>query len=208
MAFNSIANLLLYQVQRYLIGAFIGPASVTVYVLAFTVVSKVHGVINSAAEFLFPLASSMNDITYVRKIYLRMLVGSGVIAFLLLSPIAIFPKVILNFWLNHELASQVAPLMPFFALAYFFLALSPAPFHIINGIGKPNLNTLFYMLNAIVNIVLIAIFAWTGISLIKFVYAFAIANVLTSLLFQFTSEIKIWQQDLLSSKYAIVEPPK
>jgi len=35
---------------------------------------------------------------------------------------------------------------------YFFLALSPAPFHLVNGLGRPGLNTLFYVMNALLNV--------------------------------------------------------
>lgn len=201
MTFNSISSLMLYQIQRYLIGALIGPAAVTVYILAFTVVSKVHGMINSATEFLFPLASSMDDVFRMRKIYIRMLAGSGLVAFVFLFPLAVFPGLLLGLWLNSDLAPQAALLLPFFALAYFFLALSPAPYHIVNGIGKPNVNTAFYIMNALVNLFLIAVFSWTGISLEKFVYAFAIANIITSVAFQSFVESKIWRQDLLAANF-------
>ena len=59
-------------------------------------------------------------------------------------------------------AASVAPLVPVFALGYFFLALSPAPFHLLNGMGRPGLNTLFYAANAFFNVALIGAFTERG----------------------------------------------
>lgn len=204
MTINSISGLLLYQIQRYLVGAFIGPVAVTIYVLAFTITSKAHATVNAVTEIMFPLASAIGDIVRLRRVYIRMLVGSGLIALLILLPFAILRGPILSFWVGGDLSEQVAPLIPAFALAFFFLALSPAPYHMINGIGRPGFNTLFFAINALINLVLIGLFALTGITLSKLAWAFAIANILTSLIFQTTVEIVIWRRGLRLPEHRIV----
>src|SRR5205814_9478626 len=97
-------------------------------------------------------------------------------------------------WLGAPFAARVLPLIPVFALAYLFLTLSPAPFHLINGIGRPWLNTVFCLMNALFNILLIAVLAWNGLTFMKMAWAFAASNILTSACYQFTVETLIWRR--------------
>lgn len=199
MAVNGLSGVLLYQVQRYLIGILIGPAAVTLFHLAMTVTSKAHAVINAITEVMFPLASAMRDRLRVRSVYIRMLLGSGGLALLVLLPLAVFAQPILALWLGVGLAEEVAPLIPVFATAYFFLALSPAPFHVVNGIGKPWLNSISYAANALLNISLIGVFAINGISIAEFTWAFCIANVINSIGYQLVVEMWVWRRGILPS---------
>lgn len=194
MTVNSISGVFLYQIQQYLIGATIGPAAVSIYRLATTVPAKAHAVVNAVTEILFPFASATTDRTRLRQVYLRMLTGSVVIAFLALLPLAIFPQAILSIWIGSKLAMEVAPLLPLFAVAFFFLALSPAPYHLVNGLGKPWINTISYAFNAFANVVLIALFARDGMTLFEFAWAFTIANIVNSLAYQAVVEILVWRR--------------
>jgi O-antigen/teichoic acid export membrane protein len=197
---NSIAGFLLYQVQKFLVGFAMGPAAVAIYQSAVVVPSKIHAAVNAATEVMFPFASAFRDRAALRRVYLRMLGGSMLVAlagFLVLVALA---RPMLVLWLGVAVAAQVAPLVPVFALAYFFLALSPAPYHLVNGIGRPGLNTLSYVTNALLNVALIAVFALNGLTLARFAWAFAIANIVTSILYQATVETLVWKREPLRWK--------
>jgi O-antigen/teichoic acid export membrane protein len=198
MALNSLSGVFLYQIQRFLIAYLIGPAGVTLYQLAMTVPAKAHAVVNSITQVMFPLASSEKDHQSLRRVYLGMLLGSGTIALLLLVPLAVFAQPLMTLWVGAELATQVAPLLPLFALSFAFLALSTAPYHVVNGLGKPWLNTISYAFNATINVAMIAVFAIDEITLTEFAWAFAIANVLNGLLYQAVVEITIWRRGPLA----------
>lgn len=196
MTVNSISSVLLYQVQQYLIAMMIGSAAVATYRLATTVPAKVHSVVNSLTEVLFPFSSTSTDRKRLRHVYVRMLIGSGVVALVLLLPMSLFSEFLLTVWLGQELAGQVAPLIPIFALAYFFLALSPAPFHLMNGLGKPWINTVSFAFNAGANIVLILLFNRDVVSLEGFAWAFAIANAINGVAYQVLVEMMVWRKPL------------
>lgn len=198
MAVNSLSGIFLYEIQRYLISALIGPAAVTIYHLATTIPVKAHTVINVATEVMFPLTSAATDLKKLRVVYLKMLMGSVAIATAVLIPLALFAKPIVAIWVGDEMAGNVAPLIPIFCLAYFFLALSPAPYHVVNGLGRPWLNTVSYGFNAIMNFGLIGIFALNGLTLVEFAWAFTIANIVNGLLYQGVVETYIWRANLLS----------
>jgi len=192
---NSIAAFFLFQVQKFLVGFAMGPAAVAVYQSAAVVPSKIHAVVNAATEVMFPFASASRDRAELRRVYLRMLGGSALVALLGFVSLVALARPFLALWLGAAVAAGVAPLVPVFALAYFFLALSPAPFHLVNGLGRPALNTLACVMNALINVALIAGFALNGLTLEKFAWAFAIANVVTSIFYQATVETLIWKRD-------------
>ncbi len=191
---NSVAGFFLYQIQRFLVGFVMGPAAVTIYQAAAVAPSKLHAAVNAASEVMFPLASASRDKTSLRQVYLRVLGGSALAALTGFAALVILARPLLSIWLGKSVADSVAPLIPVFALAYFFLALSPAPFHLVNGMGRPGLNTLFYVANALLNVALIGAFALHGLTLAKFAWSFAAANIVTSLSYQLTVETLIWKR--------------
>jgi O-antigen/teichoic acid export membrane protein len=195
---NSLSGFLLYHVQKYLVGAAIGPGAVTIYQMAAVGPSKIHAAVNAATEVMFPLASAARDLSQLRRTYRRMLVASLVIAAAGFGPLAMFARPALDLWVGAKLAGPVAPLVPVLALGYLFLALSPAPFHLLNGLGRPGFNTAFYGLNALINITLIAVFSQRVITLQKFAWAFACANIVTSLIYQGTVERLVWRRPRLA----------
>ena len=192
---NSIAGFFLYQIQRFLVGFAMGPAAVSVYQAAALGPSKLHAAVNAASEVMFPLASASRDRASLRRTYLRMMSGSALVALAGFTALVMLARPLLAWWLGPAVASPVTPLVPVFALAYFFLALSPAPFHLVNGLGRPGLNTLFYAANALLNVALIAAFALHGLTLAKFAWAFAAANIITSLGYQLAVETLIWKRE-------------
>jgi O-antigen/teichoic acid export membrane protein len=177
-----------------------GPAAVAVYQSAAVVPSKIHAAVNAATEVIFPFASASRDRAVLRHVYLRMLGGSMLVALAGFFALVALARPLLVLWLGPALAAPVAPLVPVFAVAYFFLALSPAPFHLVNGIGRPALNTLSYVMNALLNVVLIAVFALHGLTLAKFAWAFAIANIVTGILYQAAVETLVWRREPLRAE--------
>lgn len=192
---NSIAGFFLYQVQRFLVGGAMGPAAVSIYQAAAVAPSKLHAAVNAASEVMFPLASASPDHASLRRMYLRMLAGSALAALAGFAGFVALARPLIAWWLGRTVAASVAPLVPVFALGYFFLALSPAPFHLLNGMGRPGLNTLFYAANALLNVALIGAFALRGLTLMKFAWAFAAANIVTSFCYQLTIETLIWKSE-------------
>ncbi|MEW6195150.1 MAG: oligosaccharide flippase family protein [Bacteroidota bacterium] len=198
MTINSASGIFLYQIQRYVIGAYISTSAVTIYQLAMTICSKAHAVVDSATAILFPVAASVSQkINQFRKTYVKMLLSSGFVSFVILLPLYLFTNIILKTWIGEQLANQVAPLVRVLVFAFFFLSLSPAPYHVINGVGKLWLNTFSYALNAILNVVFIILFAFSKLDLLCIALAFTLANIINSIIYQLLSEIIIWRNPIL-----------
>ncbi|MBZ5591975.1 MAG: oligosaccharide flippase family protein [Acidobacteriia bacterium] len=199
---NSVAGFLLYQIQRYVAGVALGPVAVTVIQTAAVVPSKMHAAVNAATEVMFPFSSASRDRTRLRQVYLRMLGGSAIVALAGFAALAALARPLLVLWLGAPLAASVSPLLPIFALGYFFLALSPAPFHLVNGIGRPGLNTVFYMMNALLNIAFLMGAAASGMTLHKLAWSFAAANILTGACYQIAVELLIWRREPRAAEVA------
>jgi O-antigen/teichoic acid export membrane protein len=193
---NSVASFLLNQVQRFAIGAMIGPAAVTVYQLATTIPSKVASLIASATESLFPFASSSPSRQELRRTYLRMLAGSALVALVLLATLTIGRGPILDWWLGARTAAAAADVLPLFAAAYFLLSLTPAPYYLANGMGKPHLNMTCYLLDGAANVVILVILILLpgGLTLAKVGWAFLAANLLYAIVYQALAELVLWRR--------------
>lgn len=194
LTLNSLANFMLYQIQRYLIGILLGPAAVSAYQVAMTIPSKAHSVVNAVTETLFPLASATKNLQNLRATYLKMLIASLCIAALALLPLAVCSDLLLLLWMGTPAGSETGRLIPILAAAYFFIALSPAPYHIANGAGKPWYNTAAFLLNGLTNLLFIAIFSIDGITIIDFAWAFAVSNILNAIIYQAWIELAIWRR--------------
>ena len=193
MTGNSIAGFLLYQVQRYVVGAFIGPHAVTVYQLATVIPSKVQTLVASGTEVLFPYTSSRPERRVLRRTYVRMLAGGAGLALALLGALALFSDAVFELWVGNAIAAQVSSLIPAFAAAYFFIATTAAPFHLANGLGRPHLITAFYLFDGLINVALLAVLLPMNLALESVAFAFLFANLLTAGAYQLFAELVLWR---------------
>jgi O-antigen/teichoic acid export membrane protein len=197
MTVNTLAGMVLYQAQRYVAGRLLGTAAVAIYVLSFTVASKAHALVNAASEIMFPFASATTNRDELRRVYFRLLIGSAAIALCVTVPLMIAPLALLRLWLDPVTAAKAAPLLRPHAIGFLFLALSPAAFHLVNGIGRPSFNTAFAVLNAVLNLTFIAVFSRGEVTLVQLAYAFALANIANAVLFQAAVELIVWRKWIL-----------
>jgi O-antigen/teichoic acid export membrane protein len=193
MTGNSVAGLLLYQIQRFTVGAFIGPGAVTIYQLATVIPGKVQTLVASGTEALFPYTSSGPGRRTLRKTYLRMLVGGTVVALVLLSALVIYKEAIYDIWVGDDLAKEAAALVPAFAAAYFFISTTAAPYHLANGLGRPQVITGLYLLDGTLNVLFLAILLQVSLSLEAVAMAFLVANLLTAGVYQIYAEAVLWR---------------
>lgn len=173
---NSIATSLVYPMQRVLVGYFLGPSSVTFYAVAFAPASKIHAIVQAAAEVMFPFSSAAGRFDEIKPLYRKMLGGSLVFGLLACLPLALLSAQILEIWAGVDVARQSGRLLAILAFAYFFLSLTPAPYFLLDGLGRPRMNTFFLSMHAALNIAFVALQYPFGLTLESFGYAFLAAN--------------------------------
>jgi O-antigen/teichoic acid export membrane protein len=192
MAINGLAAIFVYQIQRYFIASVLGPAAVGVYHLASVGPSKAHAGVNALTELLYPLASAGASLCELRKTYKVMVAASALFAVLAVSPFVVAPRAILTMWIGPNTASEVAPLLPWFVVGYFFIAMSPAPYHLLNGLGRVSLNTGFFCLAGALNLLFVLTLCRQAATVRAFAVSFCLANLVTSVLYHLYLEVVVW----------------
>ena len=193
MTVNQLAAISLTQVQKYFIGILISPAAVAVWQTAIIPASKVHAAINSFTEVMFPITSASTNRLHLRRIYLKMLGASAIVSVAAYGPFLVLRQPIMRIWLKGANTQEVVRLLPFVIIGYFLIALSPAPFHLVNGLGKAWITTIFSAIAAFVNLGCIALFTLHRITLVDFAWAFLIANIASYIPYQIAVELLVWR---------------
>jgi O-antigen/teichoic acid export membrane protein len=184
LTLHGLIGMLFTHGQRLLVGVLFGPIAVAAYQLSLTLVSKVHALINAAAEVALPIASS-GKIDALRRNYLKnMLILSAMSAAPLLF-IAFANEWLINLWLGRNAPTLTAQILPALCVAYFFVAISALPYHILNGLGHPNVNVWFAVFNIVVYVAaVIGLDSTDERSPARIAYAYAIANIACGVLYQ------------------------
>lgn len=202
LTLHSFAGIFFAQAQKIFIGHALGPASVGIYQFAYTAISKIHTLINSGSEFIYPLASSGKCKLELRAVYLKVLLFTAMTAFVGLLILWWAADFIFGLWLGASVASKVVPLIPSLAVAFFFVALSIPGHHVLNGLGRPGVNVLYSVVNVLLYLCalyFLSIYS-SDFGLVSYAYAYAISNVVSGTIFQILFELLFW------SKYMSDEP--
>jgi len=176
------------QLSRYLVGWLFGPAAAGQYSLVYTLSSKIQALVNSATEFIFPLASTISDLNKIKSIYTQMRLGGGVLAFICLVPLVFFADDILSLWLRRTVDGSVGTLLSLFCIAAFFSSMITMPHHLLNGFGYPLWNVVLLFSHLIV--LCISVFVLLSIfqlGLMSFGYAFILSNFYLAVVYQVAS---------------------
>ena len=192
MGVHAASAVFFNQIQRVFVGVLLGPTAITAFSLGVTITSKTHALVSAGTEVLFPFASNTDNVYALRSIYRRMVLLSGAFAVLSLGCLYLFGPLICRVWLGPRTASLVLPTILPFCVAYAFLAVGTAPFHLLNGLGKPWMNVRFDA----VNVCLLGVFLGIGISwgmtLPKFAWAIAATYALGTILVLAVVQLSIW----------------
>jgi O-antigen/teichoic acid export membrane protein len=194
LTLHSFAGIFFAQAQKIFIGHALGPASVGIYQFAYTALSKIHTLINSGSEFIYPLASSGKCKVELRAVYLRVLLFTALTAFIGLLVFWWAADFIFGLWLGSDVASRVVPLIPSLVIAFFFVALSIPGHHILNGLGYPGVNVLYSIVNVVLYLIVLFCLSTHSLDfgLISYAYAYAVSNVISGAVFQVLFEFLFW----------------
>lgn len=153
----ALSSTILFQLDRLLIGAFVGSASVAFYVVPATVATRIHSVIANLMEIVFPLSSELNAtgrIEKMKELYTKASKYSFMVAVSIVVPVMILSGQIMKYWMGIEYSEKSSVVLLVLSLSAFCSSLAVVPGNLINGIGQPRINALFATLSAVINILL------------------------------------------------------
>lgn len=148
---NNIASVTYLQADKLIVGALAGMQALTLYVVPFTLVSRVFNMTYRLGAVMFPASSALaakDEMDRLRRFYLvavRYTVFlNGVIAVLLI----VLAYMLLKFWMGESFAARSSPILALLAGAAFLDSLTNLPSLINDGLGHPRLTGLFAVVRA------------------------------------------------------------
>ena len=140
---SRVTGVISKQVNLLVIGAVLGVASVTYYVIPFTILNRLTNLICRIAMVIFPAISELqgqNRHDTIRDLYLttsRIILSFGA-AFLV--PLLIFGPHFLRLWMSPEFALRGGLVMQILTSAIFITLCTNVPTFVVNGLGHPKVN--------------------------------------------------------------------
>jgi O-antigen/teichoic acid export membrane protein len=141
-----VFGVLVTQLDRTLLGAWVGVAAVAVYSVPLSVATRIHQLAARALEVVFPLASGLvgtarhDDLV---RLYTRAQTLNTALVVALAVPLAVLARELLGIWLGPAFAASAAPVLQLLVVAYALLGLGVVAAAILAGSGRPGVNTAF-----------------------------------------------------------------
>lgn len=159
---GAVGPILVYF-DRFLIGGLISIAAVGFYQPPYMISTKLWILPTSLMTTLFPAFSASagrGDLEWIRNALIR----SVKFLLLLVGPVAIilifFAHTILSLWLGATYAAEGTVALQILAVGVLVNSLAQAPYHLLLGIGRPDITAKFHLAELPLHIVL----AWILVS--------------------------------------------
>ena len=152
-----ISGAILFQLDRLLIGAFLGTAAVTFYVVPANLTQRIHGIVSRTTQVIFPVSSALqttNQGARLQQVYLRSAKFGAMAGSALAVPFAVLSFPFLRYWMGPEFARQGSTVLTILAASYYLSSLTAVPSSTAHGIGRPDVNAAFASSVAILNVTL------------------------------------------------------
>lgn len=160
------------QLDKTLIGIFIGTTAVTFYVIPLSISNINQQVNGKITQVFFPLASelaSVNETEKLQQLFLRALNLGIIVGLCVTIPLASFSYPILNLWISPEMAIHSQHILILLVFAFLFGGI--IPYNIVAGMGYPKYFTYSAMVSGISSLIFLSIlikpFGITGAALAK-----------------------------------------
>jgi len=153
---NQIAATIVLQLDRLLIGIWLGTAAVSLYVVPLNLARRIHEFVFRLALVVFPMASELagtGRISELRQMYVRALnlvtiANTGVVALLLG-----YAGSIMRIWMGPDFAGDSTLVFALLVVSYYHISLSVVQYFVLNGLGRPRINAISGTFGGVLNIV-------------------------------------------------------
>lgn len=143
---SQLGVLLLYQMDKLLIGHFLGVGAVTYYVIPGNLAQKIQGFVAAATAVIFPMSAGLFE-TNNHETIVRLYREGTRLVFMLVAtiavPMAVFSEPFLKYWMGPETATASSVVMVLLVMTYSLLSMTAVPWHIANGAGRAKINAIF-----------------------------------------------------------------
>lgn len=152
---SAVSGMLLFQLDKALIGAMLSMAAVTFYTIPAELSIRIHSFMASFSQVIFPLSSELNakgDTSRLKYLYFKSSKIIIVIATSVIVPLLVFSDKIISFWMGIDFANKTGFVFPVLLISYYVVIFTIVPYFFLNGFGKPKVNAIYSFLSFILNI--------------------------------------------------------
>lgn len=145
-------------IVRFFIGALLGTAAVTYYVVPIKIIAVFSGLLGTVTTIFLPVASGLASSEDKDKIHIyyikasKYVLGIAMPSYLFLI---VFSREILNIWIGKEFAISSWLIMTIASIAYFLSAMTMIPTNFVFGLGKSKPIAVFSLIGLILKATLI-----------------------------------------------------
>ncbi len=155
----TIAGNMLFQFDKFLISAFLGSTVVTFYAIPVTIAMKIHALIATLNNVLFPLSTELftqQRLDALRELYIRASKFTYTFILAMVIPLIVYAEPFIGYWLGDAYIIESAYIMQVLVVCYGLYALTAIPFYFFAGFDKPKTNAAVIATIVISNIALTA----------------------------------------------------
>lgn len=142
---QSIGSILFSQLDRLIIAAYLGTASLTYYTVAMQLAQQINVLLSRAFAFIFPLSSvsyENGEFSNIKHLYFISTKFVVFTALLIGGPLYLFSDQILTLWMGSDFSLNSSCLLRPLVISSVLLAASVVPFYLMNGTNFVRLNTV------------------------------------------------------------------
>ncbi len=151
-----IFGLISVQMDRTLLGLWIGVGAVAIYTIPWGLTTRIQQLCSRALQVVFPLTSELNSQQrgdQLMRLFLRAQTLNTVLVILIGMPLLLLARDILTQWMGTEFAEQATLALELLTIAYGLYSLCIVLGGIIWGLGHPEVYTGFSIALALANLI-------------------------------------------------------
>lgn len=214
LAINRITTSLVLLLQRALVAAFLGPAGVTMFSIATMVLQRAHQAYSGLFEFIVPATAALSEDLAdeatrrqserrLRRLYVRAFAISGGLSFSAAAVLYVVAPYLVHLWLDSDIDDDVTLLIRLICPAIAADGLIVPGYHMLNGLGRPYLNSIFRLATPVALYAILGILWINGLVLEDFAIAQSGAIVLYAAVFVVFIELVIWRSWIKQDKQLV-----
>ena len=184
---QSIAVIITYQGDRFLVSYEFGLAILTLYAIVATLFNHIHMVFGAITAWIFPqIAKNKVDKDYVFKMYQTSRNISIVISVFSLCVFSLLVEPIFSLWLGFEKYSQMADFIKWFTIFEFFFVFTIIPNYFLNASDHEKYNLKMIIMYTSFNLIGILVGLFLFNSIVTMLIGLVISTIISMIVLHFS----------------------
>ncbi|WP_239584844.1 oligosaccharide flippase family protein [Chryseomicrobium aureum] len=153
---TQISNALIGQADKIIINLMLGPQFVTYYSIPMSIAQRIHSLVATAANVIFPATAELNSTSSkseIRSLYLKTQNIVFLFSAVLIFPFIFFSKEILELWIDVEFAENAYFIFLLILISYLFIGSNVTVYFMFNGLNMPKYNAYYAIITAAIKII-------------------------------------------------------